>query len=252
MNPAEHRVTSLSSFIAFLERAFEGDDGILYRGQEADWELLPRIARIKRKSGDTIGQAELKMLRDFKLQGPALIPRLPVNNWEWLTIAQHYGMATRFLDWTKNPLAALWFAIKSPPKKPLPKKLPRARTGHAVVWAFSYEEELRAGPALKVSPFNLAGTRVYCPRHISTRVTAQSGWFTVHKLVSDARFIPLERQPTFKRLLTKIVIPNVSFSDMRAQLDSCGVNASSMFADLGGMCENIQWTHSLLEDESED
>jgi len=36
-----------------------------------------------------------------------------VDEWEWLVWAQHYGMKTRLLDWTSNPLTALWFACSN-------------------------------------------------------------------------------------------------------------------------------------------
>jgi hypothetical protein len=248
-NPAVVSAKSLSDFTTWLENTFADIDDVLFRGQREDWTLLPRIVRLQLRPGMSLLDTEQRLLSDFKLQAPSFLDPIPQTDWEWLSLAQHHGMATRLLDWTSNPLAALWFAVEKPPSNPCS---PKQHKSPGVVWAFvpTKNDYVEALPG--TSPFSGGRTRVFRPKHIARRIIAQSGWFTVHKYIEDKKkFIPLDQQPHYAKALTKIVISPDDFCDIRYDLDRCGVNAASMLTDVAGLCRHIEWSHSLLEDEIE-
>ena len=233
-------INSLIEYVNYLEKECKAED-ILFRGQPRDDQsLLPRIARIKPK--ETVLQSERKMLQEFKRQAIPHLGISPDNDWEWLALAQHHGMATRLLDWTKNPLAALWFAVREP----------RIRRINGVVWAFEVSETDRIEDTTK-NPLRQNVTRVYQPNNITARIAAQQGWFTVHGYNKKTkRFIPLEKNVRYKNRLTKMRINQKFFPEIRFHLDRCGFNDASMFPDLGGLCRHAQWLNSFLKDEPED
>lgn len=77
-------------------------------------ELLPKIGRdgVVREEKYHLAQIERIILKQFQLRAITHLPRTPKSDWEWLAIAQHCGLPTRLLDWTKNPLAAAFFCFK--------------------------------------------------------------------------------------------------------------------------------------------
>lgn len=231
-------IHSLSGFTRFVEEECEADF-VLFRGQPEDLPLLPRIARLRPRK--ELLKMEREMLAAFKREAITFIQQIPDNDWDWLSIAQHHRLPTRLLDWTRNPLAALWFAVEQPA---------RTMDKPGVVWTFSPDGKDIIFDVTRESPFQGGRTKVFVPRHITPRIRAQVAVFTIHKYLEKLKkFVPLEQNRQQKHLLKKLVIPTGNFAEIRRQLDRCGVNASSLFPDIDGVSRYLDWTYSMLHDE---
>lgn len=94
----------------------------LHRQQaNALWELVPKLYRgsVKGKKPsaaekDEILDRERLVARDFRLLSSSL-RKGDESDAELYFLQQHYGMPTRLLDWTTNPLIALYFACAGQP-----------------------------------------------------------------------------------------------------------------------------------------
>lgn len=108
-----HKVSSLSEYINeitdFRERIMnEGKSEILYfRGQSnSSWDIRPSIFR------DSLVSAEYRIIQKAMARVPYEFKDCS-SPFEELTKLQHYGLPTRLLDVTMNPLIALYFACSS-------------------------------------------------------------------------------------------------------------------------------------------
>jgi hypothetical protein len=234
----EIKIEKLSQYVKFIED--HEDANFLYRGQPVDKPLLPKIARPEARLVDPILEAEKSIFEDFKYTSLPYLDRIPNNPWDWLSLAQHHGLFTRLLDWTWNPLAALWFAVKDPIQN----------TKEGVVWIFSAKEKDYANIENE-DPFSGSRTKVFVPRDVSRRIVAQQAIFTVHKYIeSKKKFIALERNMLYKKALKKVIVSPNDFSALTYDLDTCSINSSTLFPDMDGLCKHIVWLHSESQDEN--
>lgn len=235
-------IETLSDLIKFVEDHCSCFEYVIFRGQAMDWPLLPKIARLTFRDDISAAEAEKRMLNHLKKRSIPFVNADNRHDWDWLAIAQHHGMATRLLDWSTNPLAALWFTVEKPP----------LNGDYGVLWVFVPTLEDYVSDYENVSPFISSRTLVFEPRHVNNRIVIQNSIFTVHHFVNNIKFAKFENIKRYKSQLMKLKIPSERFKNLRMELDRCGINASTIYGDLVGLCKDIEWKHSLLEDENVD
>ena len=224
---------SVSSFKEFQDiiLAIPIEELTLYRGQNTDKALLPKIARY---NVNDVQKVEREMLEDFQRRSLHLIDLHPGNSWDWLALAQHHGMATRLLDWTENPLIALWFSMATKEQ---------IATEYSVVWGFRVPPEDIVASTDRLNPFEEGTTKVFRPNHITKRISAQFGWFTIHKYNEQHKFVAFENNKDYSDKLFKIEVRSECFSECKRRLHNFGINSASMYPDIDGLAKHVEWLY---------
>lgn len=264
---------------------------LLFRGVENyKYDLLPSIYRndihivktegrkqkIKNNKYLEYGK-EKDILYNFKNEAASFIP----NIWEgnilrWLEYAQHYGLPTRLLDWTSNPLVALFFACNNGNEDGTVYILhvknyntfrnnenndnnihePGDETINSIVEKSITEKELYQFPL------------IYIPPYFDIRMSAQTSYFMVwgeikksldeilenktvtSNLVSDFEngekaFTEIEQES----ILFKIQISKYCKQKIIRQLDMVGINEKTLFPGLDGVGKYLERKYRTDYDE---
>lgn len=226
----------LQTYLAWIQSTCT-PKGWIFRGQaDSAWGLVPAIARPDVKVNPEA--VEENILAELKLRLPSVYSERVDDEWELLALVQHHGAPTRLLDWSKSPLAALWFAIAE-----------NARNEHrpdAAVWAFRTEAHdfVSDDERRNMRPFDVGATRFFEARYFDRRLAAQQGLFSVHKWWGTGnKIVPLDGHADLHARLQKLVVPKEFFASLALQLDLVGVSAASLFPDLPGLCRHLAMKH---------
>lgn len=193
----------------------------IFRGESsASYKLRPKFGRSAASTRRDCGEIERGVLNAFMRRSAPYLTLTPSNTWEWLAIAQHYGLATRMLDWTENPLVAAYFALGSFPRS------------DCVIYAL--DQTVLAQADQSESPFDLDNVVRYDPAHISTRIAAQAGLFTVHSQPEDVfAHAALDRWVIAEEAVLRIAVA----------VDRYGFNRATLFPGLEGIASHVNDWH---------
>jgi hypothetical protein len=156
-------------------------------------------------------------------------------------------------SWTANKVIRLdiqcidssLFAVCNTPNKNI-----KGIYNYGVVWILAAAMEDFRTNTEQFGTLSNKITKIFRPKVVSRRISAQAGAFTVHKINEGGKIIKFESHNVFSHKLTKVEIQGKKFAEIRKSLTILGINHFTVVPDLDGFCKHLQWRLSKLEDES--
>ena len=164
------------------------------------------------------------------------------DTWLWLYYAQHYGLSTRLLDWTTNPLVALYFAVENINSKVIEEGVLGA------VWLLKVnKEDYILSDELKGKHIgDLKEWKMIDPPPITPRIARQSGKFTYHPSTDSIDLDKRERRKSNEELIKIKLLRDDGTNpseEIRAQLGVMNMHHAYLFPDPHGIAKfiNYEW-----------
>ncbi|HNQ69225.1 MAG TPA: FRG domain-containing protein [Bacteroidales bacterium] len=244
------------------------------------FELIPKISRTNDNSSknttlcesssdkqidpDTINDRIEKLRQYLNLRLPAYgydLHDVNQQNKEWreLFIAQHYGVPTNLLDFTRNPLTALFFAcedLKIEEDGVLYAVSIKAQDVEPAEFDYNKSDyniaayNLLSNSKNKKSPYDLGKHVFVVPPEFDKRIKSQNSVFCCFP--KDQLNIPLEEffsdNATINKndsnaifRIVKWTIPYTNKNSILNELNKIGINHSTIFPDMFGLGKFLSW-----------
>lgn len=252
-------VTTLQDFVRLIDLLItDPKDPYWFRGVGEDsFDLLASLYRHPTiTSQEDFLKLEQALINRFSERSVPYQSTQLSTEWETIFLMQHYGIPTRLLDWTENPMVALFFALTTTKRA----ATTRVVQSPCAVWALSprlWNERAFAHVSYKEGPLSVSDPllKTYKPLsgdvppsfpaaifgiHNSPRIIAQRGVFTIF----GSSAIPMQKMFTTEHFsdlaMVKYIIPPEAADTMLDKLYATGFTEAVMFPGLDGLAKETK------------
>jgi hypothetical protein len=241
MEIEEIQFNSISKYLDYLLKQDNNSLIRLYRGQKENWPLNSKLLRLilNKKQADRFYKYEMEIFTEFKKNNKTY-HNSQLNDWEILSLGQHYGLPTRLIDWTANPLIALWFAFQEENT---------TNNNDRIVFGLVVQHESLMNPKFD-KLFGGRFIKVFKAKPFDPRIINQEAWFSIQPpqifgrggdgLPQFNNYNTLNEDETFEYSLIQFRFKNSLRTEILRELNEKGINALKIFPDLGGLCKTVE------------
>lgn len=265
-------VESLEDFINQHNILSSNSKNLFYRGHASvNWQLIPSIYRNKWID------SEDKMFRETLIRNPDEFQNTK-SSFEKLTIMQHYGLPTRLLDITKNPLVSLYFSCCDKNEVNSPGEIILFNPNDDIIKFYdsdkvcilsnlakcernlslksktefnsTYTEGLKLLHLIKedkphftnnIDPTDFKRTLIVKPINNNNRIKRQSGFFFIFGFINNIKSpAKIDCRLKINNKIVKLIIENSYKEHILSQLDSLNINSESLFPEIEKGTEYIK------------